>query len=226
MAFSVRVEFFFLRENQFMKKVLFLLPSHVIPMEDFSEHIMDAIAKGDEAAFERLFREMYTRLCVYAESLVRDHAQAEDMVQGVFCNLWEKREKLDVSVSVSSYLFKAVYHEALNVLKHERVKADFARFIEERGEQSENNVENFFLRESRDEVVAEINRAIDSLPEQCREILLLSRFSGKKSADIAELLHLSVRTVETQLYRAMKQLRVKLKHLRNTDVFLFLHFRK
>ena len=195
-------------------------------MEDFSEHIMEDIAKGDEAAFERLFRGMYTRLCVYAESLVRDHDQAEDLVQGVCCDVWEKRESLNVQVSVSAYLFRAVYHAALNALKHERVKQEFARFMEECGARSENNVEDFFRRESQNEVLAEINRAVDALPEQCREIFLLSRFSGKKSTDIAALLSLSVRTVETQLYRALKMLRTKLEHLRRTDVFLFLYLRK
>ncbi len=188
--------------------------------------MINAIARGDERAFEQLFREMYARLCVYAESLVRDHEQAEDLVQGVFCDLWEKREKLRIEVSLSAYLFRAVYHEALNVLKHERVKQEFARFVEEHGKQSENNVEEFFLQESRNEVLAEIKRAVDSLPEQCREIFLLSRFAGKKSADIAGLLNISVRTVETQLYRAMRTLRAKLEHLRRTDVFLFLWWRK
>ena len=142
--------------------------------------MINAIARGDERAFEQLFREMYARLCVYAESLVRDHEQAEDLVQGVFCDLWEKREKLRIEVSLSAYLFRAVYHEALNVLKHERVKQEFARFVEEHGKRSENNVEEFFLQESRNEVLAEIKRAVDSLPEQCREIFSVEPVCGEK----------------------------------------------
>lgn len=69
----------------------------------------------------------------------------------------------------------------------------------------------------------EINRAIDGLPFQCRQIFLLSRFSGKKSQEIAVELGISVRTVEAQLYRAMKRLREELAHLRGSAIFwLFL----
>ena len=176
----------------------------------------------DEAAFEKLFREWYAPLCGYAESLLHDRDASEDAVQGVFCTLWEKRTVLRVEESVKSYLYRAVYNAAINMLEHEKVKAAFARFLHEREEAGENNTEHYFSEEARTAVVAEINRAIDALPGQCREILLLSRFSGKKSAEIAEMLHISVRTVEAQLYRAMKRLKQDLAHLRNQEILLFL----
>ena len=111
------------------------------------------------------------------------------------------------------------------MLEHEKVKAAFARFLHEREEAGENNTEHYFSEEARTAVVAEINRAIDALPGQCREILLLSRFSGKKSAEIAEMLHISVRTVEAQLYRAMKRLKQDLAYLRNQEILYYFSWR-
>lgn len=187
------------------------------------EQLMESIAQGNRTAFEKLFRTYYVPLCVYAESLLHDKEQAEDLVQGIFCDLWEKRAKLHIHESFQSYLFRAAYNAALNLLKHEKVKSEFLKFVREHEVAGENNTESFFLREEQSFMLNEINRAIEALPGQCREIFLLSRFAGKKSADIASTLGISVRTVETQLYRAMKQLRVALSHLRNADIYLFLH---
>lgn len=108
-------------------------------------------------------------------------------------------------------------------VKHEKVKLAFWEFIQKQGSKDENNIEYFIDKENQEIVFKEINRAIDGLPFQCRQIFLLSRFSGKKSQEIAVELGISVRTVEAQLYRAMKRLREELAHLRGSAIFwLFL----
>lgn len=193
--------------------------------------VMLAIAKGDKKAFEQLFRDWYVRLCVYAESIVRDRDLAEDLVQGIFCTLWEKRDRVDVRESVKSYLYRSVYNSALNTIKHEKVKIAFLEFIRKHEKEEDNDIERFFDSEDRNIVLKELNRAIETLPDQCREIFLLSRFAGKKSAEIASELDLSIRTVEAQLYRAMKRLREELSHLRQglilfLNIFLEQHFRR
>lgn len=189
------------------------------------EQSKESIVWDNKVAFEQIFRSNYTRLCIYAESLLHDREVVEDLVQGVFCELWEKREKLKIHDSLNSYLYRAVYNAALNLLKHEKVKLGFIEFVNKHGVRGENNIEYFFDREEQGYLLEEINRAIETLPEQCREIFLLSRFAGKKSADIALALEISVRTVETQLYRAMKHLRTELAHLRNSDILLFFLWR-
>lgn len=193
--------------------------------------VMLAIAKGDKKAFEQLFRDWYVRLCVYAESIVRDRDLAEDLVQGIFCMLWEKRDRVDVRESVKSYLYRSVYNSALNTIKHEKVKIAFLEFIRKHEKDEDNDIERFFDSEDQNIVLKELNRAIETLPDQCREIFLLSRFAGKKSAEIASELDLSVRTVEAQLYRAMKRLREELSHLRQglilfLNIFLEQHYRR
>lgn len=194
--------------------------------EVYIEEVMGAIVRGDKTAFEQLFKDWYVRLCIYAESIVRDRDMAEDLVQNVFCMLWEKREGIDIRESLKSYLYRSVYNSALNSLKHEKVKLAFFELIRKHGVKDENNIEYYFDEESQKELMNEINGAIESLPEQCREIFMLSRFSGKKSMEIALMLDISVRTVEAQLYRAMKRLREDLSHLKNSEILFFIFFRR
>lgn len=193
-----------------------------IPMKE----VMEAIARGDKKAFEQLFREWYVRLCVYAESIVHDRDIAEDLVQNIFYILWEKRDVVNIRESIKSYLYRSTYNSALNTLKYEKVKLAFLEFIRKHEKEGENNIEYFFEKEAKETVLKEINRAIETLPEQCREIFLLSRFSGKKSIEIASDLGLSVRTVEAQLYKAMKRLREELAHLRHSEILFLILFGK
>ncbi len=188
-------------------------------LNEHTEFLVKAIVKGDKKAFEQLFRMWYVRLCLYAESIVRDRDMAEDLVQNLFCMLWEKRGEIDIRESMKAYMYRSVYHAALNSLKHEKVKLAFWEFIQKEGSKDENNVERFIDKQNQDVALKEINRAIDTLPFQCRQIFLLSRFSGKKSQEIAAELDISVRTVEVQLYRAMKRLREELSHLRGAAIF-------
>lgn len=192
--------------------------------EQMAANIMAAIGKGDRKAFERLFRECYVSLCVYAESVLHDRDAAEDLVQNTFCQLWEKRNALCIQGSVKTYLYRSVYNAALNALKHEKVKLAFGDFQQKYAELHENNIEDFFDRENQQMLMQEVNRAIDTLPEQCREIFILSRFDGEKNAEIADILQISVRTVETQLYRAMKRLREELHHLKHAEILFFILF--
>lgn len=188
--------------------------------EEQSDIWKQLIVQGDKKAFEQLFRMWYVRLCLYAETIVRERDAAEDLVQNVFCTLWEKRGDINIRESLKSYLYHTVYYAALNFLKHDRVRLAFWEFIQKQGGKDENDIEHFMDREAQEVMTKEINRAIDTLPEQCREIFLLSRFAGKKSQEIAFELGISVRTVETQLYRAMKRLREELAHLRSLVCWL------
>lgn len=194
--------------------------------EDSQTRLVRVIQRGDKKAFEQLFREWYGRLCLYAESIVRDRDMAEDVVQNVFCGLWEKRQEMQIRESVKAYLYRSVYHAALNTLKHEKVKSAFLDFIQKQGSIAENNIEYLMNKENHDRLVLEVNRVIGRLPEQCRDIFRMSRFEGMKNQQIAFELNISVRTVEVQLYRAMKRLREELQHLKGYRLFLLFLFRK
>ena len=109
-------------------------------VNEHTEVLIKAIVRGDKKAFGQLFRMWYVRLCLYAESIVRDRDMAEDLVQNLFCMLWEKREEIDIRESMKAYLYRSVYHAALNSLKHEKVKLAFWEFIQKQGSKDENNI--------------------------------------------------------------------------------------
>ncbi|WP_303180973.1 RNA polymerase sigma-70 factor [uncultured Butyricimonas sp.] len=184
-----------------------------------------AIKNGDRKVFETLFRDFYVRLCVYAESILHDNDEAKDIVQQVFVQLWEKRESLTITGTWKSYLYSCVYNASMNLIKHEKVRRDFIDFMRENQEDTESQIEILFQEEQQERLMTKINSAIEGLPPQCKEIFLLSRFSGKKSADIAKILKISTRTVETQLYRSMKHLRMTLKDIKE-DLILFFSCKK
>lgn len=187
-------------------------------MGKFDERdILIKLKNGDKSALKEIFETFYPSLCHYASHFLGDHDQSEEVVQGLFVRIWEKRELVDVSTSLRSYLFKSVRNQCINLIMHEKVKQNHARkirdaLIEDAAE------EDYFLK---DELAEAISLAIAALPEKRREIFLLSRQEGLKYQEIAGRLQISVKTVETQMGLALKFLRKKCKR-----IFLFFIFIK
>lgn len=168
---------------------------------------MKSITKlSDPSVFESVFHEQYDNLCGFAYRYVDEHHWAEEIVQGVFADLWEKAEEIKIRTTVESYLFGAVRHACLNHLKHQQVENKFQEFSKNNPDQ----VSQDFLELS--ELEEEIKNALESLPEKCREIFEMSRFEEMKYKEISETLNISQKTVETQISRALKVLRKALNH--------------
>jgi len=148
----------------------------------------------------------YESLCRYAYTILKDTEEAEDVVQSMFVKIWEKRDGLEVKHTIRSYLFKAVYHQCINLLEHRAVKLKHqVHLTHER--QSETQPPETFQHELEENIVA----AIKTLPDQCRIIFMMSRYDELRYAEIASHLNISVNTVENQISKALKILRVKLK---------------
>jgi RNA polymerase sigma-70 factor, ECF subfamily len=161
---------------------------------------------ADSAAlFENVFKAHFKSLHAYAFTILRDDIAAEEMVQNVFFKLWERKEKIDIETSVTAYLYRSVYYESLNYLKHIKVKEVHQRHAIRTGI-AHDETDNLALKELR----TKIDEAIKELPEQCRTIFQLSRFDGLKYRVIADKLGISVKTVENQMGKALKTLRSKL----------------
>ena len=161
----------------------------------------------DENAFEELFRSYYQPLCHSANLLLNDIDEAEETVQQVFINLWEKRAEMQIEISVKSYLYKAVRNTALNKIKFDKVRSRYA----EEQEMLAGTSEPATHLSSQNELQSLIKDAIESLPEQCRIIFKLSRFEEMKYSEIASHLGLSVKTIENQMGKALRIMREKLK---------------
>jgi RNA polymerase sigma-70 factor (ECF subfamily) len=164
------------------------------------------IQSGDVVAFSSLFKNHYSPLYQFAGRYVKDAQTAENIVQNVFVDLWTKKEKLEIKISLKSYLYQMVRNQALNFLNNEK------RLISiENGQSLPENLaispEEKFEAE---ELSVMVHRAIDTLPSQCRQVYLMKRYDQLKYTEIAEMLNISVNTVKTQMKRALKSLQERL----------------
>lgn len=166
-----------------------------------------SIQQGSEAAFEQVFKAYYSPLCQYAHTLLKDMDEAEEVVQGVFHSFWEKKNQLDIQISLKAYLYKMVYNLCLNRLKHSKIKDAYMNY---NAAQIKHNPSFASDLADANELKIKIEEAIESLPEQCRLIFRLSRFEELKYAEIASQLGISIKTVENQMGKALKVLRLKL----------------
>lgn len=166
------------------------------------------ISQGDKKAFEQMFNTHYQSLCNYACSMLKDIDEAEEVVQNTFFNIWNKREVLQVSTSVKSYVYRAVHNDCLNKIKHSKVKAVYA--ADYKSSMGSGFDDSAKVLESK-ELGKKINDAISSLPEQCGIVFKLSRFENLKYSEIADHLDISVKTVENHMGKALKILRGHLK---------------
>ena len=167
-------------------------------------------SKGSSPAdsFEQVFRSHFKNLHAYACTIMRDTAAAEEVVQNVFVKMWEKKEDLQIRENVSVYLYRAVHNGSLNHLKHLKVKAAYQSHTMRR--HTPNDSERASEKVMMGELEQNLQRALNELPEQCRTIFQLSRFEELKYREIADNLGLSIKTVENQMGKALRLLRLKL----------------
>jgi len=188
-------------------------------MELENESIGTLLAQRDEAAFEQVFKIHFKRLHAYAFTILRDEIQAEEMVQQVFFKLWERNDNLSLTGSISSYLYRAVHNESLNYIKHQKVRSNHQLNV---AYSMKNEVEHPAKKIMAGELEKKIHSALNELPEQCRTIFQMSRFDELKYREIADKLDISVKTVESQMSKALRLLRVKLVDFL-IFILLFIH---
>ena len=183
----------------------------VPPPQPSDDELAARLRDGDRGAFEALFRAQYAPLVRHAARMTGSTAEAEELVQEVFLQLWSRRDALAIRESPVAYLYRGVRNRALNAVRHERVVRNWA--AAQPPEASEPAVASADTA-AEDEVARAVRDAIAALPERCREIFLLSREQGLTYAQIAATLELSIKTVETQMGRALKSLRERLAAFR------------
>jgi RNA polymerase sigma-70 factor (ECF subfamily) len=162
---------------------------------------------GDISDFEKLFKLHYSKLCSYANLFLNDPDAAEDVVQEVFFKLWKNRDELTVSTTIKSYLFRAVRNGCMNVIDHITVREAYKVVNEEDIRDSERHLIDEAVVS---ELEQRIRETIDELPVERRKIFIMSRFDGLKYREIADQLNISVKTVENQMYQALRFLRERL----------------
>lgn len=162
----------------------------------------------DKTTFEQLFKNEFKGLVLFAIQYVKEYESAREIVQEAFIGLWDKRDQIDLSRPVKSYLSTTVRNRSLNYLRDNK-KFDTRLLTQE-------NLYPLASYEHADRLVEKelsekIQEAISGLPERCKEVFLLSRNEHLTYQEIADKLQISVKTVETQMSKALQHLRIHLK---------------
>ncbi len=200
-----------------------MTPSPVPSNPQFSGHAADvlaardrawvaAIRTGDAEAFEAMFRAYKNDLVGFTESLLHSRETAQEVVQELFLRIWQQRELWEFAGALNSYLFRAVRNRAINYIRHERVATRFRERVAGGADQpiggSQPRPADERVRVA--DLASAIERAVHDLPDRCREVFRLSRYHHLNNAEIAEVLDISVNTVEVQMTRALTVLRKRL----------------
>lgn len=166
---------------------------------------------GDETALRWIFDRFYPLLLSAVYHYVPDEDTCKDLVQEVFVELWKKRTTLQIHTSLGAYLRRAAINRALNYLKANRrtVLEDTAAWTDA----ADQSKQDIYQKEEQENLEEALHQAIAQLPEKCRVVFSLSRFEQLSHREIADQLGISVKTIENQITRAMRQLReVMLKY--------------
>lgn len=171
-----------------------------------NDFLLSAVQRGDQKAFDTLFRRYYLMLCAYGHRFV-ELEDAEEIVEDSLLWIWENRETLVIESSLNSYLFKMVYRRALNKLAHiDATQRADTRFYEEMQEMLQDT--DYYQIE---ELAKRIEDAVAALPESYREAFVMHRFRDMSYKEIAETLGVSPKTIDYRIQQALKQLRMDLK---------------
>lgn len=167
------------------------------------QELLKRIARDDHEAFKTVFQEYYPQLCRFAQRFVKSDDIVRELVQNVFEKLWQGRYERKIHTSLKAYLYKGVRNQALDYLKHQDV---VRRWTEESQsiEFTQKWVDEEFHQE---ELLRTVERAIESLPDRRRLIFTLHWSEGLTYREIADVLGISIKTVEAQMGRALKTIR-------------------
>jgi RNA polymerase sigma-70 factor (ECF subfamily) len=185
-------------------------------MNPRDEEMLDCLRSGDERRYGRLVVRLQEAACLYAKSIVLQTASAHEIVNDVFLKLWTSRDQLTITSSFRAYLFRMIHNHCCDYLRSTKRSANL-NFISI--EDMKLRLEIFEIADTdtgfnnlySEQVETNLAREIGRLPEQCREIFILSRFEQLSYPEIATKLNLSLSTVKTQMVRAMVKLKDAMK---------------
>ena len=156
-------------------------------MEDKELFVLKSLYKRDYNAFHYLYESYFSKMVLFAESYVYDEEEAKDLVQDLFFYIWDHADSLLIKTSLKAYLFTSLRNRCLNALRDRKIVDSCNETVEMR-----------------------LQNALNTLPDKCREIILLKIVEGKKNKEIANQLGLAETTVKTQVQRAYRILREQL----------------
>lgn len=177
-------------------------------MNSADKKIIRNINRGDIQQFEVLFKDYYEKLCQFAMVYLNSIEQAEEVIQDTFYNIWKNKKTLNIKTSLKAYLYTAVKNNCLQEIRKHNLDIKYENYY--KSHYSNNSISPVEELNAK-ELSKVINKTLNSLPERCREIFKMSRYEGLKYHEIADKLSISIKTVEANMGKALKQFRSNLK---------------
>lgn len=166
------------------------------------QELLKLIKKDNQDALEELFERYYYQLCDFAFQFVRSFDLAEEVVSDVFMKIWKNRYKLHIRSSLKAYLYTATRNQSLNYLSKEKQDFESLDVLDNTPSEKYQPDEEYMFRELENRIEILIN----TLPPRRRIIFKLSRLEGFKYQEIADILSISIHTVQNQMVQAVKQM--------------------
>ena len=179
------------------------------------QSLIENIRNSNQAVFELVFKYYYSGLVVYADQILMNTSVSEDIVQSIFLKLWETRETIEIR-SLHAYFTQCVKNRCIDYLRNQQVRQRF--------DNQTTHVDTVGFEDdlwTKTELKELIESAIEDLPPRCQEIFRMSRYDNLKISEIANKLNISKRTVETQISKALKIMRIRLIDYISLIIFYF-----
>jgi RNA polymerase sigma-70 factor (family 1) len=192
--------------NQQPSKAFFNnIDRHGLSLDNLFQRV---VSSDDQQAFELIFETTYAVLCGISFRMTKSAESAEEIVDDVFCSFWKNRKKINIAMAFTPYLIASVRNRSLDHLR--RLKNEKSSTLEVAlGIASSETIASDLL--AYEELNTHLIAAIQSLPPQCRLIFTMSREQELTYKEISEKLGISIKTVDTQMGRAIKHIRAALK---------------
>jgi len=168
--------------------------------QQLDEELIERVKSGDEAAYRILFRRHYKDICYNAYKAYPDQHKAKDFAQEVFLDFWRRREVVNISSSLKSYLSRAVKYKAIDFIRAQKINFEENLVMKNEGHTNQHSAEYNELQDV-------IHNVVDKLPKRCKIIFSMSRFQQMSHGEIANELGISKKTIENQITKALKVLR-------------------
>ena len=178
------------------------------PFEAFSDAaLLELFQSGNMNAYEEIYRRYWSLLYISCCKILREEDDAKDIVQEVFVSFLHKGPALEVSTSLSSYLYAAARYKVLDRIRHQQVKDQYLNSLGDYAQAAHALTDEKLLEK---EFIEQMERAIELLPHKMRTVFELSRHENLSHKEIARLLNISDKTVKKQISNALKVLKIRL----------------
>jgi RNA polymerase sigma-70 factor (ECF subfamily) len=185
---------------------------------DEDKSLFDAMKEGSESAFTALYDKYWERAYYVAYKHTQSEQESEDLVHDVFMDLWKNRNSITIKKEVSTYVFTALKYKIFRMYDAKAVRTQYADMIKNKQPEISNTTEKTL---SFNELYSLIEYEVERLPEKCRIVFKMRRFENFTIEEIAQKLDISPNTVNNQITKASKSLKLSLKGYLNSMFFLF-----